>query len=468
MISKPSPNILIEAFEKIQARYPEILLTGSLSVALQGFKVRRSPVDLDVILFGNDSIYWNQEIKEFLPRYIPEFDFVSGSNDSFFYEPDENKMRTRILFKGYEISIDFFFYDSSFYKDFFCKKVRGIPCVKFSIPFKFKLEYALDKTTISSQKHIDDIIYFIQNNSVGIDNIGLTQDNHLGLESSSKALSNFMGRDVVFFDLETTGVDTQKDKIIEIFAKKLTVSGEIYEYYSKINPEMDVSAEASKVHGIYNKDLVDELTFADVAEDLFNFFVNCEVGGYNIKNFDIPILNRQFFDVINRSPFELNQTYLDCFSIIQQLEPRKLESMYFQYTNRVLFNAHSAESDVNATIELFAEIIKRNRSWVYNDIKQLLSEKNKVLDFDKKFYEDELGVARFNFGKNRDDAISLHEDYLKWMLNQDFSASTKAVIYEYLAKKQQEQLIEKAKQVSHLIKINSRETEGEEDDFLPF
>jgi hypothetical protein len=122
--------------------------------------------------------------------------------------------------------------------------------------------------------------------------------------------------------------------------------------------------------------------------------------------------------------------------------------MYFKYTNKVLFNAHSAESDVNATIELFAEILSRNSSWTYQDLHESLKEKNKVLDFDRKFYEDEAGVVRFNFGKNKGLPIYEHEDYLKWMQGQEFSTSTKEVITNFFKRKAEiiKSVMERAKE----------------------
>jgi DNA polymerase-3 subunit epsilon len=441
LISSPSPNLLLEVFKKIQEKFPGILLTGSLSMAVQGFKIRRVPKDLDIIIFDDF-------ILRSITRQIPDFELVPFEDFSELYDPDGIRFPVKILYKEFTLSIDFFLYDESLYDQYFFTTVNNIPCAKYSHPFQFKIEYALKKDSASSKKHREDILFFLDNNSTDRELRTHTNAERTEANLPTLQISKFIQKDVVFFDLETTGTDTSKDRIIEIYAKRLTSFGEVSEYYTKINPEMDINPEASKVHGIYMEDLVSEPTFRDVASTIFDFFEGAEVSGYNIKHFDIPIINRQLLETLLRTPFELNQTYLDCYAIIQQFEPRKLENMYFKYTNKVLFNAHSAESDVNATIELFAQILSRNSSWTYQELRESLMEKNKVLDFDRKFYEDEEGVVRFNFGKNKGLPIYEHEDYLKWMQGQDFSPSTKEVITNFFKRKAEiiKSVLERAKE----------------------
>jgi hypothetical protein len=265
MISAPSPNLLLEIFQKIKLKFPGVLLTGSLSMAVQGFKIRRLPKDLDVIIFDDIII-------RSMTRLIPEFELVPKDENSDWYDPDGVRFPVKILYKGFTVSIDFFLYDPLLYEEYFYATINNIPCAKYSHPFQFKIEYALKKDTESSQKHRDDILFFLENNSTSMELSTRTNAEITRAKLPTKIISNFTQRDVVFFDLETTGTDTGKDKIVEIYAKRISRYGEIDEYYSKIDPEIEISSEASKVHGIYKEDLLLEPTFENVASIIFDFF----------------------------------------------------------------------------------------------------------------------------------------------------------------------------------------------------
>jgi len=257
LISSPSPNLLLEVFKKIQEKFPRILLTGSLSMALQGFKIRRVPKDLDIIIFDDF-------ILRSITRHIPDFELVPFEDFSELYDPDGIRFPVKILYKEFTLSIDFFLYDESLYDQYFFTTVNNIPCAKYSHPFQFKIEYALKKDSVSSKKHREDILFFLENNSTDRELITHTNAEITEANLPTLRISKFIQKDVVFFDIETTGTDTSKDRIIEIYAKRLTPYGEISEYYKKINPEMDINPEASKVHGFYIEDLASEPTFKDV------------------------------------------------------------------------------------------------------------------------------------------------------------------------------------------------------------
>lgn len=274
-------------------------------------------------------------------------------------------------------------------------------------------------------------------------------------------ISNFIKKDVIFFDLETTGKNVSKDKIVEIYARKILSSGDVTEFHCLLNPGIPIEEGATQLHGISNEDVCEAQKFADIADDLFVFFEGCEVAGFNIKNFDIPILNKEFFDSLGKSPFSVNQVYLDCYRLINKIEPRKLEDLYFKFTSKVLLNAHSASADVDATISIFISILNRNENWLYKDVQSYLIDENTVLDFDGKFYKDQQGIVKFNFGKNKDLPISSDEDYLQWMLRQDFSQNTLSIIDDYFLEKKR-----KIRELFSYAKLKNSNTKCDSDSVI--
>jgi len=154
-------------------------------------------------------------------------------------------------------------------------------------------------------------------------------------------------RPLVVFDLETTGRDVTRDRMIEISAVKLLPSGEREVKTRRVNPEMPIAPEATAVHGIRDEDVAQEPTFAKLARSLQAFFADCDVSGFNIERFDLPLLKREFARVGLEFPAG-PMGVIDTWRIYVAKEPRNLTAALRYYCSRELMNAHSAEADAIA------------------------------------------------------------------------------------------------------------------------
>lgn len=240
-------------------------------------------------------------------------------------------------------------------------------------------------------------------------------------------------RPVVFFDLETTGVDIINDRIIEMCMIKIDTDGsEIGMWKSRFNPEGRPSRpEALEKHKITDEELLDQDTFSALAPEIHLFFEGCDIGGYNILRFDLPMLCEEFMRA--GIPFSYrNKRIVDSYLILSKMEPRKLEDVYTKYTGKILENSHSAEDDILATIEVFN---KQNEIYdlpeTVEELEKLTSERSSFIDLSGKYrYED--GKVKVCFGKHqgRDFRSVMEADpnYFDWLkTSPTFSRDTKAV-----------------------------------------
>lgn len=157
---------------------------------------------------------------------------------------------------------------------------------------------------------------------------------------------------IVFFDVETTGVDTTKDQIIEIALIKLSPDGSMEEKTRRIKPIVPISEGAEEVHGISEEDLKDCPTFDRVAKSLLNYIYGCDIAGFNSNNFDVPILYAEF----ERAGFiwdYSNVNFIDVSNIYRIMNPRTLVQAYKDYCGKDLDDAHEALADTRATLEVF-------------------------------------------------------------------------------------------------------------------
>lgn len=243
-------------------------------------------------------------------------------------------------------------------------------------------------------------------------------------------------RPIVFFDLETTGTDVSKDRIVELYAKKISPDGSESEYYQLINPKMKISYGASKVHGITNEKVASEPSFEEVAPIIFEFFKHCDVGGYNILRFDVPILIEEFYRVGMEQPFS-QANFVDSMLIFHKMVPRSLAGALHYYKNKELENAHSAKADVLATIEVFQAQLEKHKQLPKqtNEIENFTLNGKTIIDFAGYFVKDQSGDVVFNFGKHKNKIAVQESGYLQWMLNSDFPIQTKRVIQNILDNK---------------------------------
>ncbi len=244
-------------------------------------------------------------------------------------------------------------------------------------------------------------------------------------------------RPIAFFDLETTGIDSAKDRIVEIAVVKLMPDGQRISWVKKINPEMPIPAESSAIHGIYDDDVKDEPSFKQVAHELKQFLQHCDLGGYNSNKFDIPVLAEEFLRAGIPVDFK-ERKFVDVQQIFFKKEARTLSAAYAFYCNKEMENAHSAEADVLATVSVLEAQLDKYGD-LTNDVPALheYTGGDEFVDYARRMIL-KNGVPVFNFGKYKgipvEDVFRKEPQYYDWMMNADFALHTKQMISEILNK----------------------------------
>ena len=238
---------------------------------------------------------------------------------------------------------------------------------------------------------------------------------------------------IVFFDLETTGINIAKDRIVEVSVLKVYPNGKEEQKTIRVNPEMHIPEEASKVHGIYDEDVKDCPVFKNIAKELARYIEGCDLGGYNSNRFDIPLLAEEFlradvdFDMSKRK-------FVDVHNIFHKMEQRTISAAYHFYFYKSLEDAHTAAADTMATYEVLKAQLDRYGDKLENNIEFLskFSTQNKNVDFAGFIIYDENGVEVFNFGKNKgvpvEKVLKEQQGYYDWMMKSDFPLFTKKVL----------------------------------------
>lgn len=237
---------------------------------------------------------------------------------------------------------------------------------------------------------------------------------------------------IVFFDLETTGVDVANDRIVEISLHKVMPDGKEETKTMRINPEMPIPPQSTEIHGISDEDVKDEPTFNIVAKDVAKFIEGCDLAGYNSNKFDVPLLAEEFLRVGLDVDLKKHRL-IDVQVIFHKMEQRTLSAAYKFYCEKNLDNAHSAEADTIATYEILKAQIDHYTE-LNNDVEELskFSSHNKNADFAGRIVYNEEGEEVFNFGKYKgqtvDSVLEKDQGYFSWMLNSDFPLYTKKVL----------------------------------------
>ena len=243
-----------------------------------------------------------------------------------------------------------------------------------------------------------------------------------------------LNRPIAFIDLETTGVNLSSDRIVEIAIIKLMTDGTKLVKRKLINPQMPIPQVTSDIHGITNDMVKDAPTFKQVANEIKQFIENCDLAGYNSNRFDIPILMEEFL----RAEIELDlldRKMVDVQHIFYTMEPRTLSAAYKFFCSKELVNAHSAEADVDATIEVLQAQVERYPQ-LGNSIETILNciGEDKLVDYARRFCFDEKGVEVFNFGKYKGrsvvDTLKNEPQYYDWMMRGEFPLHTKKKLTE--------------------------------------
>lgn len=237
---------------------------------------------------------------------------------------------------------------------------------------------------------------------------------------------------IVFFDLETTGINIAKDRIVEIAILKVNVDGSEESLCYKVNPEMPIPKVTSEIHGIYDEDVKDAPTFKELGKSLAKIMEGCDIAGFNSNKFDVPLLAEEFiraeidFDMKKRK-------FVDVQTIFHKMEKRTLGAAYKFYCDKDLNNAHSAEADTKATYEVLKAQLDRYEE-LENNIEFLndFSSFNRNADFIGRIIFNDKGVEVFNFGKYKgksvEEVLSKDPSYYGWMMNGDFPLFTKKVL----------------------------------------
>ncbi|MCC5930993.1 MAG: 3'-5' exonuclease [Cyclobacteriaceae bacterium] len=251
---------------------------------------------------------------------------------------------------------------------------------------------------------------------------------------------------LAFFDLETTGTNISQDRIVEISILKVMPDGQEHLQTYKINPEIPIPAESSAIHGIYDEDVAEAPTFKSMAKSFLKFLEGCDLAGFNIIKFDVPILVEEFLRA--GTDFDISKRKLiDAQKIFHLMEKRNLSAAYKFYCDKILTDAHSAEADTLATYEILKKQIEiyegqkvedlqgNAMGYIQNDI-AVLHELTftKMVDLAGRMVFNDKGIEVFNFGKHKGKAVqeilSKEPSYYDWMMNGDFPLDTKRKLTE--------------------------------------
>ena len=255
---------------------------------------------------------------------------------------------------------------------------------------------------------------------------------------------------LVFFDLETTGINIVKDRIVEISFVKVYPNGKEESKTRRINPEMPIPPESTAIHGITDEDVKDCPTFKEIAKSLAAQIEGCDLAGYNSNRFDIPLLaeeflragvdidlnKRKFVDVQTIFHKDLNPPHFHGVNHnFHKMEQRTLSAAYKFYCDKSLENAHTAEADTMATYEVLKAQLDRYPE-LQNDIDFLskYSSYTNNVDFAGRMVYNDKGEEIINFGKHKgrlvEEVLKTDLGYYEWMMKGDFPLNTKKKLTE--------------------------------------
>ena len=237
-------------------------------------------------------------------------------------------------------------------------------------------------------------------------------------------------RPIVVFDLETTGVQITRDRIVEISILKVHPDGEQETKTRRINPEMHIPEEATAVHGITDADVADCPTFAQVARSLYSWIEGCDIAGFNSNRFDVPMLVEEFLRAGVAVDFD-DRHFIDVQTIYHKMERRTLEAAYKFYCSKTLENAHSAEADTRATFEVLEAQLDHYPEELTNDVAALaeFSSYGRRVDFAGSLAFNDQDEIVINFGKYKGvpvtEVFRRDSGYYSWVMGAQFPLETK-------------------------------------------
>lgn len=240
---------------------------------------------------------------------------------------------------------------------------------------------------------------------------------------------------LLFFDIESTGLNIATDRIVEISAVKVMPNGDEHVKTRRLNPTIPISPEAQAIHGISNEDVKDCPTFKEIAKSLAQWMTGCDIAGYNSIKFDIPLLAEEFLRA--GVDFDFRKRHLvDVQNIFHKLEQRTLTAAYKFYCKKELENAHSAEADTIATYEILKAQLDRYPDVLSNDVAMLadFSTRSRLVDYAGRIVLNDKDEPVINFGKHKgktvEEVLRTEPSYYAWIMNGDFTLDTKKVLTE--------------------------------------
>ncbi len=269
-------------------------------------------------------------------------------------------------------------------------------------------------------------------------------------------------RDLVFFDVESTGLNVLQDRIIQIALIKYFADGRpLQELELVVNPKIPISKEASDIHGYTADMLLDKPGFEHVAKQVYDFIGEADLAGYNSDRFDLPLLAEELY----RHGFDLDldtRRTVDVQKIYYKMEPRTLKAAYRYFCNKSLEGAHDALADVRATVDVFLGQLKKYEGVDYEDAEGITIKNpivndiaalhdflrdDRSIDFTQRLKKNSNGEIVFNFGKylnqKVEDVLKKDRNYYHWIMEKDFSSQVKkivAAIMNQIIEKQNNQL----------------------------
>ena len=239
-------------------------------------------------------------------------------------------------------------------------------------------------------------------------------------------------RPICFFDLETTGINISKDRIVEISVLKIFPNGNKESKTWLVNPKIPIPNEISNIHGITDDMVVNEPSFDSIGVHVKDMIDKCDLGGFNSNKFDIPLLAEEFLR--NEIDFNLEKVKcIDVQNIFHKMEKRTLGAAYKFYCQKDLIDAHSSKADTLATYEVLEAQIEKYSELENNvDFLSDFSSRNKSVDLAGFIIYNKDNIPCFSFGKHKgktvDFIIENEPGYLGWILNSDFPMYTKKIL----------------------------------------
>lgn len=261
-----------------------------------------------------------------------------------------------------------------------------------------------------------------------------------------------LDKDLCFFDLETTGPDVYKDRIIQIAIIKYPKEGGApIEKSYLVNPNQPISLEATQVHGITDDMVKDALPFKLLAVELLDFIGDADLGGYNSNRFDIPLIMEEFARAGLTFSIE-GRRLVDALQIFYKMEPRTLKAALKFYCNKIFTEAHDALEDTRATAEVFFGQLEyyKNTDWedpksgeliekpIREDIQAIhdfLNENDNKVDLTGRFIRNADNIIIFNFGNQKGQPAHEHPNILRWIIDKDFPMQVKSIAKDILSGK---------------------------------